>query len=162
MPLKPERAALRALMGPGAFLRRDLKRRALFVSDISRKLDPEGLAALTQRLSQAGWHSDTDQGLLLMDLSFSGYQQVFRRLADSQPREDSHGLARIFARHAAAFTPDMLPEARLALLRYDAGDTLALIRQAASALALSLRQKAPVPGFFIPLLTGLTPREDPS
>lgn len=162
MPLKPERAALRALMGPGAFLRRDLKRRALFVSDISRKLDPEGLAALTQRLSQAGWRADTEQGLLLIDLSFSGYQRVFHRLADSQPRENSHGLARIFARHAAAFTPDMLPEARLALLRYDAGETEALTRQAASALAISLRTNTPVPGFFIPLLTGLTPREDPS
>lgn len=162
MPLKPERAALRALMGPGAFLRRDLKHRALFVSDISRKLDPEGLAALTQRLSQAGWCADTEQGLLLIDLSFSGYQRVFHRLADSQPRENSHGLARIFARHDTAFTPDMLPEARLALLRYDAGETEALTRQAANALAISLRTNTPVPGFFIPLLTGLTPREDPS
>ena len=162
MPLKPELTALRALIGPGAFIRRDLHRRALFVTDAPRRLAPGQLAALHQRLLEAGFRVDHQQGLLLLDLSFSGYQQVFSRIANPQPETPANGLARLFALHAAAFTPDMLGEARLALLRYDAGETEALTRQAANVLAVSLRQKAPVPGFFIPLLEGLCQKEDPA
>lgn len=160
MPLKPELTALRALIGPGAFIRRDLHRRALFVSDINRRLSSESLAALQQRLLEAGWHTVLQDGLLFLDLFFAGYQQVFHRIAKGQPDPPAHGLARIYARHKTAFTKDMLPEARLALLRYDAGETEALLRQAANALALSLRQKAPVPGFFIPLLEGMRQKEN--
>ena len=160
-PLKPEHQALKGIIGDAAFLRRDLKRRALFVSDVNRRLKGQALDALLLRLAAAGWHGFIQEGLLLLDLSFPGYQRIFHRMTSAQSGDLAHGLARIFARHETAFTADMLGEARLALLRYDAGEAESLIRQAARALAVSLRSKAPMPGFFIPLLEGLCQKEDP-
>ena len=151
-------AALRALIGKGAFVRRDLSRRALFISDYRRRQEADEIQQIEARLSAEGWLTTCVDGLALLDRPYPAYQEYFDGLSAKNPAglsDNSKGLLRIYQRHQAVFLPEMLDEARAALLRWDAGENAQLLVQAGNALAVSLRKREPVPGFFIPLLAAM-------
>ena len=148
-------AALRALIGKGAFVRRDLSRRALFISDYRRRQKADEIERTEARLNARGWKITCVDSLALLDWLYPAYQEFFaglQALESSKLPENTRGLLRIYRRHQAVFHPEMLDEARAALLRWDAGENTQLLVQAGNALAVSLRKREPVPGFFIPLL----------
>lgn len=148
-------AALRALIGKGAFVKRDLSRRALFISDYKRQQEADRVPQIEARLNARGWQITYVDSLALLDWLYPAYQDFFASLHAFESAglpENTKGLLRIFQRHQAAFLPEMLNEARAALLRWDAGENSQLLVQAGKALAVSLRRGEPVPGFFIPLL----------
>ena len=148
-------AALRALIGKGAFVRRDLSRRALFISDYKRRRKADEVERIETRLNARGWQVTYVDSLALLDWLYPDYQDFFASLPAFELAglpENTKGLLRIFQRHQAVFHPEMLNEAREALLRWDAGENSQLLVQAGKALAVSLRKREPVPGFFIPLL----------
>lgn len=153
--LDPVAAALRALIGKGAFVRRDLFRRALFISDYRRRQKADEVERIEARLNARGWQITYVDGLALLDWLYPSYQDFFGSLyayGSAGLPENTKGLLRIFQQHQAVFLPGMLYEARAALLHWDAGENSQLLVQAGKALAVSLRKKEPVPGFFIPLL----------
>lgn len=152
--------ALRAEFGPLAFVRRDLKRRALFVSDIPARLQENELAALLARLKTQGWQTALRRGLLLLDWPWEGYRAFFGQLAENGASADD-GLARLYARHECRFDEIMLPEARETLLLWDAGNTARLRALAGAALAVALRRKQAPPAFYPILLTRDPEKEEP-
>ena len=148
-------AALRALIGKGAFVRRDLSRRALFISDYRRRQKADEIERTEARLNARGWQVTYVDSLALLDWLYPAYQDFFASLQAFESAglpENTKGLLRIYQQHQAIFLPEMLNEARAALLRWDAGENSKLLVQAGNALAVSLQKRGPVPGFFIPLL----------
>lgn len=153
--LKAVQARLRAIVGPGPFIRRDTSMRALFASDAKARMDAKTYEDTAQRLREAGFIIQDMDTHLLIDWPYAGYAAFFDQLLADMPaqaREEAHGLARIYARHQGLFTPGMQDDARLALRRWDAGHTRALTKQAGERLAISLRTKQPVPSYYLPLL----------
>ena len=142
---------LRALLKGRGFIRRDLFRRALFVSDYAHRQDAVTTAALDSLLRENGWQVQRENGLTLVDLPYEGYQTLFSSIARSQGEPRAIGLSALFARHETAFLPNMLSDARQALLQWDAEEEGALNTQAGAALAVALREKTPVPSYY-PLL----------
>lgn len=154
--------SIRAGLGRAAFLRRDQKGRALFVSDLPRHVEGE-LPLNTLQLFQAQnlVHGCRD-GLLLLDLSFLGYQLFLEALQARQaegpaPYTPIKGFVNILARQNCALTKEMLPLLRAALLLWDGARALPLRRQAEAQLALCLRRKQPYPSFY-PLLLQTLPQ----
>lgn len=162
--------AITALIGPGAFVRRDNQGRALFVTDAARTLPDNRLAEVQKRLAQAGYLIRDDKGLLLLDWPQEGYQQFLQQLdsTNSQPanvaptphQPEIEGMLAILQRHPGVLTADMLPLFLKALHLWDREQTLPLLRLAGESLAIALRNKKSPPPFFVPLLTNLiTPAE---
>lgn len=149
--------ALREAIGAHGFVRRDLARRALFVSDWPRRADSGVARGIRQALSDQGWQFRLEGGLALMDWPLAGYQRFLDSLDAScgTAQGANAGLLRIYRRHPAVLTEDMLAQARLAILLWDAGEAGMLTELAGRALAVSLRRKEPVPAFFAPLLASL-------
>ena len=150
--LKAVQARLRAIVGPGPFIRRDTSMRALFASDAKARMDAKTYEDTAQRLREAGFIIREMDTHLLIDWPYAGYAAFFDQLLADAPQNVAHSLARIYARHQGLFTPGMQDDARLALRRWDAGHTLALTKQAGERLAISLRTKQPVPSYYLPLL----------
>lgn len=152
---------LRGLMGGDGFIRRDRKRRALFVSDFPARLARADAQALKTRLEQAGWLVGGKDSLALLDWPLSGYQRFFSRLqARGGPAPwPVSGLCRILEKHPAEMDESMLEEARAALLLWDSGATGALMRLAGESLAVRLRKQLPAPHFFLPLLHNTRDKE---
>lgn len=162
--LDPVQKALCALLGPGVFVRRDRKGRALFVSDAPRCMDPNQYHHVKTKLSGAGWCLEERDGLLLMDWPVAGYQQFLEQLERNtgpvplSPAGDKAaipGVLAILSRHSGAFTLEMLPLCRRALHLFDLEQTNALIVLAQESLAVALRKKTKPPSFFVPLLKAL-------
>lgn len=167
--LNRQAEALRSLTGPGAFIRRDLRQRALFVSDAPRTLPRDAYQNLTDRLRESGWQLKESGRLLLLDLSYEGYLKLIGQLGGmpqlpespgfQHPKaKEALGLLRILMRHQGCFTPDMLPLCREALHLWDREDLPALLRLAGESLAIALRQKTSPPSFFVPLIASILPR----
>lgn len=150
--LKAVQARLRAIVGPGPFIRRDTSMRALFASDAKARMDAKTYEDTAQRLREAGFIIQDMDTHLLIDWPYAGYAAFFDQLLADAPQNVAHSLARIYARHQGLFTPGMQDDARLALRRWDAGYTRALTKQAGERLAISLRTKQPVPSYYLPLL----------
>lgn len=153
--LKAIQVRLRAIVGQGHFIRRDTSLRALFASDARARMDAKTYENTARKLREAGFMIQEMDTYLLIDWPHAGYAAFFDQLlanAPAQATQTAHGLARIYARHEGAFTPGMLDDARLALRRWDAGQTQALVIQAGEQLAISLRTKQPVPSYYLPLL----------
>lgn len=146
-------AGLRALLGPGVMLQRDKARRALFVSDYARRLPPEEVLPLEERLREAGWLVSRLGSLRLLDWPCAGYRAFFEGLAPAGASPQATGLINILSRHPSSFDEGMLREAREALLLFDAGETERLMDKAGGALAACLRKKTPLPAFYLLLLT---------
>lgn len=147
-------AELRGLIPAGAFIRRDRKRRALFVSDFPGRFTNGEALGTARRLEGAGWQADLREGLALLDWPLEGYRRFFASLPQMEEPAPWPllGLCRILEKHPAPLDGGMLEEARLALLLWDSGKTEALSRAAGESLAVRLRGRQPVPPFYLLLL----------
>lgn len=142
---------LKALLGPDYFIRRDLARRALFVSDYPKRAPEETARRLHQSLMERGFVLRMERGLALIDWPFEGYKAFFDSLKGTPCADNTGGLKQIYLRHPLGFNRDMLEDARLAVLSWDSGTQAELEKRAGEALALALRKKTPAPLYY-PLL----------
>lgn len=144
---------LRNLIGRGAFIRRDRKGRALFLSDYPRVRAREA-SGISGRLREAGWRITLREGLAFLDWPRARYAAFFARLDKAFGNaEDVPGLGPLLRLHEAPMEEGMLEEARLAILMWAGDEKGILKRRAEEALGESLRLKGKVPGFYRILLT---------
>lgn len=155
-------AELRGLIPAGAFIRRDRKRRALFVSDFPVRVSGGEVLGTARRLEGAGWQADLREGLALLDWPLEGYRRFFASLPQTEGPAPwpLSGLCKLLEKHPAPLDGEMLMEARLALLLWDGGKTEALSRLAGESLAVRLRRREPVPPFYLLLLRDCPEKED--
>ncbi len=139
---------LRGILGSFGFVRRDRHEGALFVSDFPAR-NPGDAARLSGILKDAGWETRVDGGLCRINFTH-GKARAF--LASLPAREPGPGLAAILCRHARETRDADGADLRRAVKMFDGGNLDSLSRMAGNALAVALRQKERVPGFYAALL----------
>ena len=149
---------LRRLIGSRCFVRRDRLARALFVSDIPRRLLPEDVLIVKERLENDRIRVKINDSLAFLDYSLARYERFFQTLEEqaiqnrASAPEQVLGLCRILEKHPAELDAGMLPNLKDALLMWDRERMAELQQYAGNLLAIALRTGKSAPGFMVPLL----------
>ena len=156
--LDGEIRGLRRLIGSRCFVRRDRLARALFVSDIPRRLLPEDVLIVKERLENDRIRVKINDSLAFLDYSLAHYALFLQTLEEQAIKnraaapEQVLGLCRILEKHPAELQEEMLPNLKDALLLWDRERMAELQQYAGNLLAIALRTGKSAPGFMVPLL----------
>lgn len=140
------RQELRACLGPEISLKRDRLMRALFICDAPRRMSSPDI--LRQRLAEAGYEVICEDGLWRVEPDAARRQRFLADLSPGPlPRDPEWArLCRSLLRDGD-MPPALQPwePIRLTLLRLDAGEAEALLRELSADVALYKRARAPLP-----------------
>lgn len=155
--LEPLVQALRVLLGPKGFIRRDRLQRALFISDAARHHGDK--KDLDQRLQESGFTVREENGLLFIDLCPEACLRFALSLKKRLPDAETASLCRLYLEHKAGNAAPEPSLYREALSCFDAGDARGLFRIASISLARALRLHTAPDVFYLCLMQAL-PKEE--